>query len=69
MMVDPADPRDRPIDWRRTGDGEVPYDAELDGRRWAIRINDFPAEPMYTLIVDGDEALTFDEWPVRWIKP
>lgn len=44
-------------------------EAEVEGQRWRIRIGDFPAEPMYTLVVDGEDALAFDEWPPTWQRP
>ncbi len=54
-----------PLSWARTGQGEFPYAAG----NWLIRINDFPAEPMYTLLVDNREIGDFDDWPPCWIKP
>ena len=47
-------------------DAEFPYQAMIDGRRWEIRVNDFPAEPLYTLIIDGQEALDLEDWPSLW---
>ncbi|MBI1208121.1 MAG: hypothetical protein GC191_12650 [Azospirillum sp.] len=55
--------------WSRTVEAEFPYAAELAGQQWLIRINDFPAEPLYTLIVDGCEIGDFDDWPPSWQKP
>ncbi len=34
---------------------EIPWDAQMSGHLWQVRINDFPREHMYTLIVDGEE--------------
>jgi hypothetical protein len=61
--------RDRAITWKHTGDGELPYRAQVEGRALAIRINDFPAEPLYTLIIDGEEIADLDDWPTRWVRP
>lgn len=59
----------REVAWRRTGSGEIPYEAEVDGRRWTLRVNDFPAEPLYTLLVDGEPAGDLDAWPPAWRRP
>ncbi|MBA3540911.1 MAG: hypothetical protein H0T79_14965 [Deltaproteobacteria bacterium] len=59
----------RAIAWDHTGDGVVPYRATIDGRVHEIRINDFPAEPLYTLLVDGEEVEDLDDWPVAWTRP
>ncbi len=57
------------VEWKHTGDGALPYTADVDGRRLTIRVNDFPAEPLYTLIVDGVEQRDLDDWPSAWVKP
>lgn len=57
------------IAWSRTGQFEFPFAAEIDGARWRVRVNDFPAEPMYTLIVGESEIGHFDEWPKAWRRP
>ena len=44
---------DRSIDWHKTRDPEIPWVAAYDGRRLALHLGDFPAEPLYTLFVDG----------------
>lgn len=55
-----------PVRWHRTGKGEFPYAARVDGAAWEIRVNDFPAEALYTLIVAGREVADYDEWPPLW---
>ena len=57
------------ITWHATGDGEFPYRVRHEGRELTIRVNDFPAEPHYTLIVDGSEATDLDDWPPAWKRP
>lgn len=57
------------ITWKHTGDAEVPYAAEVRRRNYTIRINDFPAEPLYTLICEGAELQDLEDWPPAWVKP
>ena len=45
---------------------QIVFEARVDGRPWAVRLNDFPEEPLYTLIVAGDEVIHFDDWPAFW---
>ncbi|HEX5322606.1 MAG TPA: hypothetical protein VFW40_02390 [Capsulimonadaceae bacterium] len=44
----------------------MPYSATVEGRVLSIRINDFPDEELYTLIVDQVETLSFSDWPSAW---
>jgi hypothetical protein len=60
---------DRAITWRRTASAVTPYEADVDGARWVVRVNDFPREPLYTLIVDGAPTLHLEEWPSAWRRP
>jgi hypothetical protein len=62
-------PRTRKISWRRTGSGEHPYEAEIDGQRWTVRVNDFPARALYTLLIDGEPAEDLEGWPEAWKRP
>jgi hypothetical protein len=41
----------------------------VDEQTWLIRLGDFPAEPLYTLLVDGAEIESFDAWPAAWTRP
>lgn len=59
----------REVTWRATSNAEVPYEAEVDGRRWMVRVNDFPAEPLYTLLVDGAAVQDLEDWPRAWQRP
>jgi len=60
---------DAPLSWVHTGDGESPYCTTLEGRTLVLRVNDFPAEPMYTLVTDGQDIADLDSWPDAWIRP
>jgi hypothetical protein len=55
--------------WSRTEHVETPFVAVVEGRRWLLQLGDFPAEPLYTLVVDGVEIVSFDDWPVLWTRP
>lgn len=62
-------PHDQRIIWQRTNHSEFPYETKVDGVRWQIRVNDFPAEALYTLLIAGQEREDYDEWPSRWRRP
>ncbi len=34
-----------------------------------MRVNDFPAEPLYSLLVNGQVAYDLEDWPERWLRP
>jgi hypothetical protein len=57
------------IAFKSTGDPEFPYEASVGAAHVRVRINDFPAEEMYTLIVDGEERESFSDWPANWVRP
>lgn len=50
----------------RGDNSEYPLCSDVDGKEWKIRVNDFPDMPLYTLMVDGIEAMDFDNWPKDW---
>jgi hypothetical protein len=58
-----------PIAWAPTGDGEVPYRAVIADAELRVRVNDFPAEPLYSLLVDGRHHQDLDDWPAAWTRP
>jgi hypothetical protein len=66
--INTTTPRRQPLIWARTEFSEFPYELRSDGHVWQIRINDFPAEPMYTLLIDGKEIDNLDDWPTVWKK-
>lgn len=57
------------IAWRKTADPQHPYAAEFEGEKCVIRLNDFPDEHLYTLIINGVEVTDFDDWSVQWTRP
>jgi hypothetical protein len=54
---------------RESNPEHVVYESEQDSECWAIRLNDFPDEPCFTLIVDGREIIHFNDWPAEWGNP
>ncbi len=57
------------VAWENGIGPEYPYVADFEGERWVIRLNNFPAENLYTLIVDDVEVAHFDDWPELWSRP
>ena len=55
--------------WRRSSDPQYPYDAEFDGERCVLRVNDFPGDHLYTLLVAHVEVMSLDDWPEQWKRP
>ena len=56
----------RRISWKETEDVDFPYEADVEGAHWKLRLNDFPDEPMFTLFIDDAEFGHFDDWPPSW---
>jgi hypothetical protein len=54
------------VEWHETNDMTFPWDAHTERQHWSIRLNDFPDDHMYTLLVDGAELGDFDDWPGTW---
>ena len=59
----------QPLAWDTGADAEHPYETHVAGQRWQIRINDFPAEVLYSLLVEGYEIMRFNDWPSAWRRP
>ena len=55
-----------PVRWERTVDGEWPYWAESGRHVLRVRVNDFPAEPLYSLFVDDEPVEDLEDWPDVW---
>lgn len=56
----------REISWRTTHDVDQPWTTEVDGQTWRIRLNDYPDDIMYTLIVHDEVIGKFHDWPECW---
>jgi hypothetical protein len=50
-------------------DKGFPHVTDFEGERCFIRMNDFPDDHLYTLIVNGQEVASFDDWPESWDRP
>ena len=61
--------RETSVVWEGTGDPMLPYFALVAGQPWMLGMNDFPAEPLYTLFIAGDEVESFSDWPSSWSRP
>lgn len=56
--------------FRESGDARMPWVARVGSEVWQVRVNEFPEEPtLYTLLVDGNPTLDFDDWPADWLRP
>ena len=57
------------VRWFKTKDDEtVLWRAKAGSESWAVRVNDFPEEHLYTLFVGNQEIGSFDEWPRQWVR-
>ena len=56
----------RQLSWRSTGDAIYPWAAEVDGISWRVRVNDFPDELMYSLMIGSENGGDFHDWPETW---
>ena len=56
----------RPLIWSATGDMDIPWVTEVDGQSWQVRLNDFPDEFMYSLLIGEKVVGDFHDWPKTW---
>ena len=54
------------IRWSETFDVRFPFEAVYNGKKLLLRLNDFPAEPLYTLFVNGEEIMDIDDFSDSW---
>lgn len=57
------------VAWNPGADPSFSYEADFNGERMVIRLNDFPDESLYTLLVDNEAVAHFDDWPEQWNRP
>lgn len=54
------------IRWKESSNPEFPLRATHDGDELRLRLNDFPAEPLYTLFAGNVEIMDLDDLPKNW---
>lgn len=65
-MADSLSPRELlllPIHWRKKSEGH--WSASVRGHECSLRMNDFPEEPLYTIVVH-EKSLDIDDAPQCW---
>ncbi len=60
---------EQPVVWSLSNDPDFPYIAKMNGVTLKVRINDFPAESLYTLMAAEVAQDSFDDWPSNWVRP
>jgi len=58
------------VKWEENSDSDAdvfPLKAIVNSVPWKLRINDFPEEPMYTLFIEDEAIITFDDRPDTWV--
>jgi hypothetical protein len=58
----------RPIEWQRSPENRHHFFAEIEGQRFELHLNDFPEEPLCTLIGPG-EQLDLEQLGEHWSMP
>lgn len=58
----------RPVNWERSSENKHLFRAVVDGEEFSLRLNDFPEEPLCTLIGHGQE-LDLEEFGEHWRLP
>ena len=56
----------REIVWNSSDEPEYPWASDVDGEVWQIRLNDFPDDILYSLIINGELHGDFHDWPETW---
>lgn len=56
------------IDWQKSQESEYVFCADFQNQILKLRLNDFPDEPLCTLIVSGVET-DLEEFPECWTLP
>jgi hypothetical protein len=56
------------LTWWRTKDNTAFWRTETESGIWTVRVNDFPEDHLYTLLINDREIGNFDEWPPQWLR-
>jgi hypothetical protein len=56
------------LTWWRTKDQMAFWRADARPDTWTVRVNDFPEDHLYTLLINDREIGNFDEWPAQWLR-
>ncbi|MFC2156093.1 hypothetical protein ACFLRB_06365 [Acidobacteriota bacterium] len=56
------------IDWQKSDESEYIFTAMIDGKNWKLRLNDFPEEPLCTVIWEGG-LQDLDDLGEQWTLP
>ena len=56
------------VKWSRTNNLAAQWRSHVGPEVWAVRVNDFPEEHLYTLFVNDEAFGNFDEWPRQWLR-
>jgi hypothetical protein len=67
-IVPLGDCLNRNVTWRKTKGPTALWRAEVGPQSWSLRVNDFPEENLYTLLINDQEIGHFDDWPPPWVR-
>jgi len=56
------------VDWQKTTESPYIFFASVNGKAVRLRLNDFPEEPLCTVIID-DKETDIHEFPKFWTVP
>ena len=56
------------IVWKPSKDVLHPYHAEVAGEHVKLRMNDFPEEPLYTVMHDNKELFHINDFMKNWVE-
>jgi uncharacterized protein YjaG (DUF416 family) len=59
----------RTVEWKSSNNAECPWTTSVEGQQWSVRLNDFPDDYMYSLVIDGADVGSFHDWPETWSRP
>lgn len=56
------------LSWQETGDAEFPFAGDWAGAQARLRLNDHPAEPLFSVIVQDQNVGNLEAWPEAWTR-